>query len=157
MLELMRDAFGQWPRRLEGVAPSRFFQWKHTDCPFGPSVRLVACADVAPIGFLGQMPWSLRCGERVLSTMRGVDLAVDPAHRRRGVSMSLLGAARAHYSADVAFAWSNPNEYSRGGVLKAPGRRRVDGLPRFVGFGEPLRAEISRLPSASTLIELMWK
>ena len=134
VVELLQRAFGRWPRHIDGVQPSEFFRWKHGASPFGESICLVAEAEDVPIGFAAMMPWRLRIGEQVLSAIRGVDLAVDPAYQRRGVSMSLIGAARGHYSDQVALGWTNPNEYSRGGVLKA-GRRKVNGLPRFVGPG----------------------
>jgi GNAT superfamily N-acetyltransferase len=142
VVELLQRAFGDWPR-IEGVQPGEFFRWKHTASPFGASICLVAEANGALIAFVAMMPWRLRIGEQVLSAIRGVDLAVDPAHQRRGVSMSLIGAARDHYSDDVALAWTNPNEYSRGGLVKS-GRRKVNGLPRFVGPGGPLRLTIRR-------------
>ena len=104
------------------------------------SIVLVAEAGGALVGLLGVMRWGVG-GGGVLSTIRGVDLAVDPAHRRRGISMRLIGAARGQYSDDIALGWSNPNEYSRGGVLGS-GRRKVGGLPRFVGLGAPLRATL---------------
>jgi GNAT superfamily N-acetyltransferase len=143
VVELLQRAFGRWPRHIEGIDPSEFFRWKHAGSPFGPSICLVAEADGALAGFVGLMPWRLRIGQRVVSTIRGVDLAVDPEYRRHGISMSLIGAARGHYSEDVAFDWTNPNEYSRGGVLKS-GRRKVNGLPRYVGPGGPLGLTIRR-------------
>src|SRR5882757_438313 len=97
VLELLQRAFGDWPRHIEGIDAGEFFRWKHMASPFGRSICLVAEADGELIGFVGLMPWRLRIGERVLSTIRGVDLAVDPAHRRRGVSMSVIRAARGHY------------------------------------------------------------
>ena len=50
------------------------------------------------------MPWRLRVSGRVLATMRGVDLAVHPSYRRRGVSMAMRSAAS--FGDDVAFMWS---------------------------------------------------
>ncbi len=47
------------------------------------------------------MPGRLRFGERVLETMRGVDLAVDPSLQRRGVSVALIGAAREQYGPEA--------------------------------------------------------
>jgi len=134
VVELLQRAFGRWPRHIDGVQPSEFFRWKHSTSPFGKSICLVAEAEDALIGFAALMPWRLRIGEQVLSAIRGVDLAVDPGYQRRGVSMRLIGAARGHYSDEVALGWTNPNEYSRGGVLKS-GRRKVVGLPRYVGLG----------------------
>lgn len=134
VLELLRAAFGRWPRGSHAIAADEFFRWKHTTSPFGASTLLVAELDGAVAGFLALMPWRLRFGERVYETMRGVDLAVDPSLQRRGVSIALIGAARERYGPEIALGWSNPNERSRRGVL-ASGRRRVAVQPRFVGPG----------------------
>jgi GNAT superfamily N-acetyltransferase len=138
VLELLKAAFGAWPRGLDGGRPEELFSWKHRASPFGASTLLVADVDGRVAGFLALMPWRLRFGGVVQETMRGVDLAVDPGARRRGVSMSLIGAARGHYGPEIALGWSNPNESSRLGVLKS-GRRRVAGLPMFVAPGSPAR------------------
>jgi GNAT superfamily N-acetyltransferase len=138
VLELLKVAFGAWPRGLDDGRPEELFSWKHRASPFGPSTLLVADVDGRVAGFLALMPWRLRFGGVVQETMRGVDLAVDPSARRRGVSMSLIGAARGHYGPQIALGWSNPNESSRLGVLKS-GRRRVAGLPMFVAPGSPGR------------------
>ena len=141
VLEVLQAAFGKWPRDIEGVAPSEFFGWKHMACPFGPSTLLVAEADGAVIGFHAHMPWRLRGGRQILSTMRRVDLAVHPSYRRLGVSMAIRAAAS--FSDDVAFTWSNPNEQSRPGTHKA-GLRTVGRLPRFVQPCGPLRVTVRR-------------
>jgi hypothetical protein len=129
VLDLLQATFGDWPRDIQGIAPSEFFRWKHVDGPFGPSKLLVAEANDSVIGFLAYMPWRLLARGQVLSTMRGVDLAVHRSYRRRGVSMAMR--AEANPPSDVAFIWSTPNEQSHPGGLKA-GRRDVLSLPRFV-------------------------
>jgi predicted N-acetyltransferase YhbS len=122
VLEVLRAAFGQWPRDIESSAASEFFRWKHSASPFGRSRLLVAEADGALIGCHAYMPWRLDTGKRVLCTMRGVDLAVHPSYRRLGVSMAMRAAAS--FPDDVAFMWSNPNKENRPGALKA-GMRTV--------------------------------
>jgi GNAT superfamily N-acetyltransferase len=144
VIDLLHAAFGRWPRGIEGVRAQEFFRWKHRGSPFGRSVLLVGEADGVPLGFLALMPWRLRFGEQIHLTMRGVDLAVDPAAQRRGISMKLIAAVRERYGAEVAMGWSNPNQRSRTRVLKS-GRRRVDGLPRFVGLGAPAWGAVRRL------------
>jgi hypothetical protein len=129
VLELLQATFGHWPRDIQGIAPSEFFRWKHMDGPFGPSKLLVAEADDAVIGFVAYMPWRHLARGQVLSSMRGVDLAVHRSYRRRGVSMAMRAEAKP--TSDVAFIWSTPNEQSHPGGLKA-GRRDVLSLPRFV-------------------------
>jgi GNAT superfamily N-acetyltransferase len=143
VLEVLQAAFGQWPRDIRGVAPSEFLRWKHVAGPFGPSILLVAEADSAVIGFAAYMPWRLRVGGQTLATMRGVDFAVHPSHRRRGASVALIQTAASHCSGDVAFIWSNPNEQSRPGSLKS-GRHQVGRFPRFVRPRGPLRGTIWR-------------
>ncbi len=144
VLELLQGAFGRWPLGIEGAEPQAFFRWKHRESPFGHSIVLVAEADGALAGCIALMPWRLRFGGRIRQTMRGVDLAVDPAVQRRGVSMQLIAATRARYSEEIAMSWSNPNERSRTGVLKS-GRRRVGGLPRFAGTGALTWESVKRL------------
>jgi GNAT superfamily N-acetyltransferase len=149
VLELLQAAFGEWPRYIEGVTAAEFFDWKHRASPFGPSIRLLAEADETIIGFLGLLTWRLKVDGQLRRTIRGVDLAVDPAVRRRGASMALITAAREHFPADTSFGWNNPNEYSRGGVLKS-GRRKVNGVPRFVAFGGPLRETLRRMSAGGS-------
>jgi GNAT superfamily N-acetyltransferase len=143
VLEVLQAAFGQWPRDIQGVAPSEFFRWKHVAGPFGPSILMVAEADGAVIGFAAYMPWRLRASGQTLTTMRGVDFAVHPSHRRRGASVALIQTAVRHCSGDVAFIWSNPNEQIRPGSLKS-GRRVVGRFPRFIQPRGPLRGTIQR-------------
>jgi hypothetical protein len=87
------------------------------------------------------MPWRLDTGKRILSTMRGVDLAVRPSYRRRGVSTAMRAAAS--FPDDVAFMWSNPNNENRPGALKA-GMRIVFPLPQFVRPRASLGQSIAR-------------
>jgi hypothetical protein len=134
VLELLNGAFGQWPRGLDAIQPREFFRWKHQSSPFGPSTMLVAEIEAVPVGFMAMMPWRLSFGGQVHKTMRSVDLAVDPAVRRRGVSLLLIGAGPSRHPDKVVLGWSNPNERSRGGSIKS-GRRDVTGPRRYVGLG----------------------
>ena len=129
VLEVLQAVFGQWPRELSGGTAADFFRWKHREGPFGPSDGLVAEVEDAVVGFAAYLPWRFRCGEHEVSTVRGVDLAVDPSHRMRGVSLALRSAMT--FPRDVAFTWSNPNVQSRPGGRKL-GRRPVRILTQFV-------------------------
>jgi predicted N-acetyltransferase YhbS len=155
VLGLLQGAFGAWPRRWEGVAAAEFFRWKHHANPFGQSTMLVAEVDGKLAGFIALMPWRLRFDGHVHETMRGVDLAVDPALHRRGVSMRLIGAARSQYSAVVVLGWSNPNEQSRGGSIKS-GRQEVTGLRCVAGLGGARWRTLNHLasPTATTASDL---
>jgi hypothetical protein len=115
--------------------------------PFGPSTVIVAEADGAVIGAHAYMPWRLSAGGRILSTMRGVDLAVHPSYRRRGVSMAMRAAAS--FPEHAAFMWSNPNNQNRPGAHKA-GMRAVGNLPRFVQPAEAFRRTVRRASGQSS-------
>jgi GNAT superfamily N-acetyltransferase len=147
VLELLQAAFGRWPRGIDGVGVREFFRWKHMDGPHGRSMLLVAESAGALVGFHGYLPWRLTAGGRPLVAMRGVDLAVDPFHRRRGASVALRAAA--DFPAEVELVWSNPNPSSRTGSLSS-GRRPTRALPRFLRARAPLLGAIGRTRSRST-------
>jgi GNAT superfamily N-acetyltransferase len=149
VLDLLQATFGKWPSDIEGVSPVDFFRRKHEANPFGSSILTVAEADGAVIGFQAYLRWRLRAGGRTLPAMRGVDLAVHPSYRRRGVSLALIRTAAEHFSADAAFTFSTPNEQSRPGSLRS-GRRQVGKLPIYVRPRRPLRGTI-RWASGSRL------
>lgn len=149
VLEVLQAAFGKWPDHIEHVDPTEFFRWKHQASPFGQSTLLVAETEGKVVGFVALMPWPLRARGQLLTTVRGVDLAVDPSHRRRGVSLALIRAVPKHFSVDVAFSWNNPNERSGAGLVKT-GRRKVKSLPRFIRPGGPLRATLRRARSSGS-------
>jgi ribosomal protein S18 acetylase RimI-like enzyme len=148
VLTLLADAFGRWPTALD-IEPGAFFRWKHTTSPFGPSTMLVAKVDGQAAGFLALMPWRLRFADAVHETVRGVDIAVAPQFQRLGVANALIRAARGTYGSDIVLGWSNPNDQSRHGVLKT-GRRRVDGLPRYIGSGGATLGTVSRMLASGT-------
>jgi GNAT superfamily N-acetyltransferase len=141
VIEVLQAAFGHWPRDIGSAAPSDFFRWKHMASPFGQSRLIVAVADGAVIGCHAYMPWFLIASERILSTVRGVDLAVHPSYRRLGVSVAMRSAAQ--FPDDAAFMWSNPNKQNRPGAHKA-GMRAVGNLPRFVRPRQTLKYTVQR-------------
>jgi GNAT superfamily N-acetyltransferase len=138
VLDVLRAVFGEWPRGIRGVSASEFFHWKHLDGPFGPSGMVVAEAAGKVVGFVAYMPWRFKAGGRTVQSVRGVDLAVHPAYRLRGVSVALRRESK--ISSDVSFIWTNPNVESRPGGRKV-GRRPVRVLAQFV----QLRPSVARI------------
>jgi GNAT superfamily N-acetyltransferase len=137
VLDLLQAAFGAWPRDINGVSASEFFRWKHLDAPFGRSGLVVAEADGLIVGFVAYMPWRFKARGRPVLSLRGTDLAVHPAYRRRGVSVALR--LESNVSSEFSFIWSNPNIQSQPGQRKL-GRRPVRVLAQFV----QLRRQIAR-------------
>jgi hypothetical protein len=146
VIELLEVAFSPWLVDIDSVCATEFFHWKHLFSPFGPSVLLVVEADGELIGFAAYMPWRLQAGGQIVPTLRGVDFAVHPAHRRRGATTAILTAANSLPGA--AFIWSNPNEAARRGGLKS-GRKQIGTLPRFFRPCRPSAQTIRRVQSRS--------
>jgi hypothetical protein len=151
VLELLRASFGEWPREVK-VPPHEFFQWKHSRCPFGPSIKVVAEADGAVVGFEGHLPWKLKVGRQTLQSSRGTDLCVHSSYRRRGVSIAIRGAI--DLAPDVALTWSNPSPQSRPGSLRF-GRSDVGLVPRYVrptaSLPKRLKSVIGQTPTEATM------
>ncbi len=139
VVNLLQTAFGTWPHGIEGQAPAEFFRWKHMESPFGRSILMVAEADGAVVGFEGWLRWRLRAGGRTFQAVRGVDLVVDPEHRRRGIHTAFMREAKEDFPQEAAFTFSNPNEQSRSGTLKA-GRHDAGTMPNFIRVRAPIRA-----------------
>jgi hypothetical protein len=137
VLGLLQAVFGEWPREISGSTPAEFFRWKHLDGPFGPSSLIVAEVEGRVVGFAAYMPWRFVARRGVVNAVRGVDLAVHPSYRMRGVSVALRRATS--FPDEVAFNWSNPNEDSRPGGRKV-GRRPVRIVTQFIQPCAPGRA-----------------
>lgn len=129
VLELLNVAFGGWPPQGTDRTPSEFFRWKHLESPFGRSLMVVVELRGAIAGFYAYMPWLLSADGRTITTMRAVDLAIDPRHRRQGISLALRSATQ--YPREVEFVWGNPNSASAAGGRRL-GRPEVRGLRSFV-------------------------
>ncbi|MGH2887195.1 MAG: GNAT family N-acetyltransferase [Solirubrobacteraceae bacterium] len=144
-VELLGVAFGGWPRGIEHQQPTELFRWKHITNPFGRSVMVVAESQGALIAFAAWMRWQVTANGQVFDALRAVDVAVHPAHRRRGLYGDLIREASAAFPRDVAFVLSTPNERSRRGSLRVGGRD----LGVF-----PLRVRVLPLRRAVTLLTM---
>jgi predicted N-acetyltransferase YhbS len=142
VVTLLNTAFGEWPHGIESLDAAEFFRWKHTESPFGQSLRAVAVADQRIVGFAALMPWRLRIGDRPISAMRGGDIAVDPSYQRRGLSLSLineLAAMRERVAPGVYdFVWTNPNALSLSRTIEG-GYRGAGEQPRYMRLHVPTR------------------
>jgi len=96
-----------------------YFQWKHLDNPFGPSIMYVAETDGRIIGFRAIMRWRLEAEGRVIEAGRPVDTVTDPSWRRQGVFSSLTKAALGRLGElGISVLFNTPNEQSLPGYLK---------------------------------------
>jgi GNAT superfamily N-acetyltransferase len=153
VLELLRTVFGEWPREIPDVTPVEFFRWKQMDSPFGPSLMVIAELDERIVGFGAYMPWRFLARGQIVNSLRGVDFAVHPDYRRRGVSMALR---LSKFPSGTSLVWSNPNEQITPGTLRA-GRRLVQTSAHYVRPQRPVTsvrravARRSRTPREPTV------
>jgi GNAT superfamily N-acetyltransferase len=134
VLELLQTVFGEWPRDIRDVTPVEFFRWKQMESPFGPSRMMVVELDGRVAGFGAYMPWRFLARGQIVNAMRGVDFAVSPDYRRRGVSMALRLSS---FPSDISLVWSNPNEQISPGSRKA-GRKLIRISAHFVRPRRPV-------------------
>ena len=130
VVSVLQAAFGRWPRGIEGVSAGEHFAWKHRSCPFGRSIAAVVTVEQTVAGFTSWLPWPVRAGDEVMATLRGVDLALDPAYHGRGLGHLLMSEHKRYVPPGTPFTWQTPNERSRAGIVKIGGgsMRR---LPRY--------------------------
>jgi GNAT superfamily N-acetyltransferase len=150
VVALLVSVFEGWPRQLPGGDPAAFFRWKHLESPFGPSVMVVAEAAGAVIGFEALLRWPIASDRMTLSSVRGADIAVDPAHRGRGVAGALVRAAAAEVAGEAALVFSSPNAMSDPMLVKL-GRRPVGPFEVLVRPRRPLRLLRARSSVAASV------
>ncbi len=123
---------------------SAFWQWKHFQNPFGPSLMLVT-ANNEILGLRAFMRWQFRQGARVVTAMRAVDTATHPGHQRQGIFASLtrLTVERAQ-SEGVELIYNTPNNYSLPGYLKL-GWHYVGRVPLLIKILRPIRLAFTLL------------
>lgn len=137
VLALLQEAFGRWPAEIGSMTPAEFFRWKHTGSPFGASVMYVGELDGELAGFTAYMPWLFTNGSNIVRAFRGVDFAVAPMFRRRGVNLAIRTTAKSLTGA--AFIWGNPNDPAFRGGLKA-GSSPSERIPYFARLcGRPIK------------------
>jgi GNAT superfamily N-acetyltransferase len=153
VLELLESSFGSSPGGLE-VSLREFFRWKHLQCAFGPSIKVVAEAGGEVIGFEGHLPWNFKVGAQTVRSSRATDLCVHSSYRRRGVSVALREAIE--LAPEVAFQWGNPSPQSHRGSLRF-GSSDIGVVPRFVrptgSLVKRVRRVVGSKPGAARTID----
>lgn len=115
MIELLKKSLG------EGLIPKseKYFQWKHFDNPFGRSKILLAKEDNKIVGLRAFMKWSWKNGEEIISSVRAVDTATDPAFQGKGIFKKLtLRAVEECAKEGIGLVFNTPNNSSKPGYLK---------------------------------------
>ena len=147
VLALLADSLG-WDR---DATFAEFFEWKHSQNPFGASPAWVALDGDDVIGFRTFLRWEFEHPDgRVRRAVRAVDTATSPAYQGRGIFRALTMRAVEELAAEgVDFVFNTPNDKSRPGYLRM-GWSTVGRLPivaRVGGVGSALRMRASRVPA----------
>jgi hypothetical protein len=114
IVDVVNRAFG---RRLT----LDWFQWKHREGPWGPSIGCAALdASGSVVGVRLLLPWLLRRHDESMLALRAVEAATVPAARGRGVfrAMNEHEMARLANQSERRLIFSTPNENSRPAYLR---------------------------------------
>lgn len=111
VLQMLTETFGSG-------FDHQWFQWKHRDGPWGPSLGWVADGGSGLLGVRLFLPWRLRERDRVYRALRPCDTVTVPEARGRGVFRSLTEHAIGSLNDDVDLLFNTPNANSKPGYLK---------------------------------------
>jgi hypothetical protein len=106
---VINEAFGR-------SETERWFEWKHRNGPWGPSVGVAAVDDQGPIGVRLLLPWRFHVGDIRFIGHRATEAATIPRAQGRGVFTALNRWMMEELRTELIF--STPNVKSRGGYLK---------------------------------------
>ena len=106
--------------KLDDPHYEAFLHWKHRENAFGPSPAWVALHDERVVGYRTFLRWRfLDDAGRVVTAVRAVDTATDPAYRGMGIFRMLTLRAVADLTlAGDGIVFNTPNDQSRPGYLK---------------------------------------
>jgi hypothetical protein len=154
LLALLQSAFGRWPADVCAAdRPLEFLNWKHLSNPAGASMLALAEEGGELVAARAYMEWPLERKGTKVAARQAVDLATDPARRRRGTNTELIAKVMESYGGAPPLTLGLPNEMSR-----AQSRRqswRIAGrVPVWVRLRRPSRgraAEPDAPPAAGVL------
>jgi GNAT superfamily N-acetyltransferase len=131
MIGLLKTSLG------EGLIPKSiaYFTWKHEKNPFGKSKILLAKENGKIIGLRAFMKWQWESASSLISAVRAVDTATDPAFQGKGVFKKLtLQALEECRQENENFVFNTPNSISIQGYLKM-GWFSIGRMPLLIGPG----------------------
>lgn len=160
VLLALTNAFGQGFDR-------EWFDWKHRDGPWGPSLGWIAQDDAGLVGVRLFLRWRLQDGEHNYNALRPCDTVTVPRARGRGVFRALTEHAISSLDENADLLFNTPNANSKPGYLKmgfvewGTVRQRVFlVLPRRVGLTDSPVLPAHQGAGVRTMLEqvfLSWR
>jgi len=127
MMDLLRIALG-------GTRSASFWQWKHSQNPFGSSLVLLGIEGDQLVGIRAFLRWRLRYREEVVHAWRPVDTSVHPSFHGNGIFTQLTSRALDEIDQMGShLVFNTPNPRSGAGYLKL-GWSAMGNLPVRVRF-----------------------
>jgi len=90
IVNLLSQAFGDWPNKSVQATPLQHWAWKYSDNPNRPHIVYVAVKDDIVVGVSQSTAVPIKYLDKVKMFTVGADAAVSPDHRRRGLRTQLM-------------------------------------------------------------------
>jgi GNAT superfamily N-acetyltransferase len=91
IVELLETVFDGWPHFDLDCTPLDHWRWKIRDNPLEQARAIVAISDNKIIGCTHILPFRIQIGDNLYFACQGVDAAVHPSFRERGIFNKMLG------------------------------------------------------------------
>lgn len=98
IVQLLDLVFNGWPRLDLSYSPIEFWRWKYKDNPLKRNNIVVCTSEDKIIGCAHAIPLRMKVGKNVVLGVTGLDYAVHPKFRRRGIATELR---KLHDSNDI--------------------------------------------------------
>ena len=96
-----------------------FWNWKHTENPFGKSKIILAFDGEMLVGVRAFMCWQFSNATETIKCVRAVDTAVHPSYQGKGIFSKLTIRSLDECKKDnISIVFNTPNKISKIGYLK---------------------------------------
>ncbi len=94
IVDLLSMVFSEW--RARGKNALAHWRWMYQDNPLGPCNVAVAVKDDEIVGVSHDLHFHAKVGNEIMKTLYGMDVAVHPKHRRRGIHNRMSDFRKSH-------------------------------------------------------------
>jgi predicted N-acetyltransferase YhbS len=106
IVEVLRAAFGRWPKIDAGVPAIDHLRWKKSNDPESAEYNCVAIADGRIVGAQAYWIQDVKIGARILRDAQGIDFCVHPDYQGHGIRTAMKKLAYETVELTTEFAIS---------------------------------------------------